>query len=461
MTGNIDSTKDNSPADYTEGPIIRSIFIMGAPSMLGFLSTHIYTMVDTWWVSQLPQSESAVAGLAIFNNIMWFVGSVNMMIGAGSVAIISRRYGEKRYDLAEKSIKETFLLKFVVGALFAGLGLLFIDELVYLAGARGATLELSARYGSIMFWGMPAAFVAYSVFTALRSVANPQMAMVIMLASTVLNMALDPLLIFGYLGFPALGVEGAAIASVVSYSAVLVAGIILFVSGKANVRLHLRAREHINLRSMIEMIRIGAPAWVAGASDSGMRLALTPLIALYGDKVLASYAIGMQVVMLGMMIVVGIGLGLGALLGQTLGAGKIDRARKTGNQSIMLSTGLMTALGIVTYIFARDFAGLYFNDPQTINNTVTILRIFALAMPFWGVWIILESLYVGVGMNKPTMVISLIHAWALQVPLAYVLVKIMHSPIESVWISMGTITAVTAAVFLWYYSRGQWLAAKV
>jgi len=161
------------------------------------------------------------------------------------------------------------------------------------------------------------------------------------------------------------------------------------------------------------------------------------------------------------MIVVGIGLGLGALIGQTLGAGKIARARKTGNQSIMLSTGLMTALGIVTFIFAREFAGLYFDDPQTINNTVTILRIFALVMPFEGVWITLESVYVGVGMNKPTMVISLIHAWALQVPLVFVLVTIMSEPIESVWISMTTITAVTAVVFLWYYRRGAWLTVKV
>ncbi len=464
-----DSTKQHlessdttqAPSDYTSGSIIKSIISMGAPSMLGFMATHIYSMVDTWWVSQLPGSESAVAGLVVFNNIMWFFGSINVMVGSGSVAIISRRYGEKRFDLAEKAIKETFLMKFIAGALFGALGVMFLTQVVTLAGATGPMQAFSVAYGGIMFWGMPFAFVAFSVFTALRGIANPKLAMSVMLASTGLNLILDPLLIFGYFGFPKLGIQGAAYASVVSYIMVVIVGVVILYGGFANVRLHFFSKTKLGIGTMWHMLRIGMPSWVAAATDSGMRLALTPLVALYGASVVAAYGIGLQVVGFGIMMVVGIGLGLSSLIGHTLGVGKIERARKTGNRALALAAGIMSVLGIIVYVFARQFAELYFADPETIRQTVGVLRVFAFGFPIWGVWIMLEGLFGGVGMNKPTMIVSLIQAFVLQIPVAFLLVKVYHTGPHALWVSVIVIAYISTIGFWLYYRRGTWLHAKV
>ncbi len=434
---------------------------MGAPSMLGFMATHIYTMVDTWWVSQLPGSESAVAGLVVFSNIMWFFGSINVMVGSGSVAIISRRYGEKQFDLVEKAIKETFLMKAVAGTIFGALGLFFLSEVVTLAGARGAMHSFSVSYGAIMFWGMPFAFVAFSSFTALRSIANPKMAMIVMLSSTALNLVLDPLLIFGYWGFPKLGIQGAAYASVISYVLVVLVGIFILYGGFANVRLHWFSKTRLSITTMWEMLRIGLPSWVAAATDSGMRLALTPLVALYGERVVAAYGIGLQVVGFGIMLVVGIGLGLSSLIGHTLGVGKIERARKTGDRALALAGGIMTVLAVLVYAFATQFAELYFTDPKTISETVTILQVFAFGFPIWGIWIMLEGIFGGVGMNKPTMIVSLIQAWALQIPVALLLVKVYDASPQDLWIATVAIAYVSSIGFWLYYRRGTWLHAKV
>ncbi len=452
---------EKSTTDHTSGSIIKAIISMGAPSMLGFMATHIYTMVDTWWVSQLPGSQSAVAGLVVFNNIMWFFGSINVMVGAGSVAVISRRYGEKRFDLAEKAIKETFLMKFVAGALFGTLGLTFLTQFVTIAGATGQMQAYSVDYGAIMFWGMPFAFVAFSVFTALRSIANPKMAMNVMLASTALNLILDPILIFGYLGFPAMGIQGAAYASVISYIMVVIVGVIIFFGGFANLRLRLFSKTKLGLSTMWHMLRIGLPSWVSSATDSGMRLALTPLVALYGERVVAAYGIGLQVVGFGIMLVVGIGLGLSALIGHTIGVGKLERARKTGDRALALAASIMTILGIAVYVFARQFAELYFTDLETIRETVDILRVFAFGFPIWGVWIMLEGLFGGVGMNKPAMLVSLVQAFVLQIPMAYLLVKFYNASPHSLWISVILIAYVSTIGFWLYYRRGTWLHAKV
>ena len=119
--------KGKKRADYTEGSILQSILKMGIPSMIGFMANHIYHMVDMWWLARLPQKETAVAAVTIFANISWVFFSFNSLVGPGSVAVISRRYGEKDYDSAETAIKETFILKWLVGILLGLIGYLLVD----------------------------------------------------------------------------------------------------------------------------------------------------------------------------------------------------------------------------------------------------------------------------------------------------------------------------------------------
>jgi len=214
--------------DFTEGSITGSILKMGLPALLGFLVQHIYAMTDMFWVSRLPGAESAVAAITFFNNLMWVLFAFNSLIGPGSVAVISRRYGEKAYDQAEKAIKETLILKLFFGGFLGILGLIFLPQLLTLLGARIDALDLGIRYGRILLVGFPIMYATYSVFTALRGIANPNWAMGLMIGSNLLNLGLDPVFIFGYFGVPAFGIEGAAYASVLSFTLTFAAGLFLF-----------------------------------------------------------------------------------------------------------------------------------------------------------------------------------------------------------------------------------------
>jgi len=282
------TVSDKKKTDFTEGSIIQSILKMGVPSMIGFLASHIYYMIDMYWLSHLPEKEVAVASVTIFANISWVFFSFNSLIGTGSVAIISRRYGEKNYEATETAIKETFLLKWLTGMIVGLAGFFFTDELVYIGGARGETLTLGIEYGRVIFLGMGFSYATYSIYTAMRGVANPNMAMGVMLGSTVLNLILDPLFIFGYLGFPEMGVVGAAVASVISYTVTFLFGVVIFYTGVTNVVLHLKGKIPMSIRTMIQIVKIGVPSWIGDMSYSGSRFIVMPMIAVFGNSVVAA-----------------------------------------------------------------------------------------------------------------------------------------------------------------------------
>jgi len=453
--------KGKKRADYTEGSILQSILKMGIPSMIGFMANHIYHMVDMWWLARLPQKETAVAAVTIFANISWVFFSFNSLVGPGSVAVISRRYGEKDYDSAETAIKETFILKWLIGMLLGLIGYLLVDKLVYFAGARGETLVLCSDYGRVMFLGMGFGLATYSVYTAMRGVANPHMAMVFMLSSTLLNLVLDPLFIFGWLGFPELGVTGAAVASVLSYTLTFIIGVVIFYTGLTNVRLHLRGKVAMSFKTAFKIVKIGIPTWLGEMSFSSSRLVIMPMIAVFGNSVVAAYGVGMQVSAIGISILVGIGLGLASLIGHNLGGLKKERAQKTADQAILLSLGIMVGIGLILVTFARSILGLYFENPETLRYGVTLMRILAIGFPFIGAFIMIEEIYTGVGLNTPAMIINAAQAWAIQVPAIYVLSQILHFNQDAIWWTMSGSMVIAATAFYFYYRRGQWLHVKV
>lgn len=448
-------------ADYTEGSIFYSIIKMGLPSMFGFLAQHIYSMVDMYWVSRLPQQEAGVAAITFFGNILWFFFSFNQLVGPGSVAIISRRYGEKEYHRAEKAIKETLILKLVFGGTFGVVGFFFAGQMLQLIGAEGEALALGVDYGQIMFLGMPIMYATYSIFTGMRSVANPNMAMILMLGSNVLNLALDPIFIFGYLGLPAWGIKGAAYASVLSYTLTFSVGLFLFYGNYTNVRLHLRGAERLSVASMWKIIKIGVPAWLGDMSFSGARLVIMRMVAPFGTAVVAAYGVGNQVTAFGIMLLVGIGLGLSSLIGHNIGASKPARAKKTADQAILLGTGIMLVFGLLTFVFAPEIMGLFFDTDSTIAFGDIMLKIFAIGFPFIGAFIMIEEIHLGVGLNTPTMVMNIIHSWALEALPIYLLTIHMGFGQTAVWWTISAASIISAVLFCAYYQRGRWLTVKV
>jgi len=432
---------------------------MGVPSMIGFAIGNIYDLIDMYWLSRL--GPEPVAAITLLGPFLWVIHSANMIVGAGSVAVISRRYGEKDYLQTELAIRETILLKWLAAFSFGFLGYLGAPLIVRLLGARGEVLEQGILYGRIIFLGMGFNFSTYSVFTALRGIANPNMAMMLMIALNVLNIALDPFLIFGWWIFPEMGVAGAAWASVISYALTFTAGLILLYSGAANLRIRLRSGHPIQWAMMGRILKIGTPSAIGSISFSMARTVIMPVIAVFGTGVVAAYGVGTRVSALGIMMLVGIGLGLSALIGHNIGAGKRERARQTAGQAIGLSVGIMVALGLACFFGARFIMSRFFDDPEIIGYGIAVLRILAIGFPFLALHITIENIYSGVGENRPAMLINIIHSWILEVPVIYLCVKALHLGPNAVWWAITGATFLSALGYYLYFRRGRWLDVKV
>jgi len=217
----------------------------------------------------------------------------------------------------------------------------------------------------------------------------------------------------------------------------------------------------MTLARMWILIKIGIPSWLAEMSFSSSRLIITPMIAGFGTAVVAAYGVANQIMGLGFTLLVGVGLGLSALIGHTVGAGKIERAKKTGDKSVALAVGVMAVFGLVVFVFARQVLGIFFSNPETVGHGVNLLRIIALCMPFMGALMMIEYVHTGVGLNTPAMVINIINAWILQVAPIFVVREFFGGGELAVWWIMTSAGAVSACLFYAYYRRGRWLTARV
>ena len=446
-------------SEFEERGILGSMLRMGVPSMIGFLSLNIYDLADMFWVSRL--GADCIAAITFFQAFHWVVSSANQIIGTGSVAVISRRYGEGNHGRTEASIKETLLLKWISGILFGALGYILLPRVMVIVGATGSALDMAIRYGRISFLALGINFATFSLYTALRSVDDPRKAMALMLGGTILNALLDPFLIFGWGPFPALGIEGAAVASVAGYTATYLAGMVILYGGLTNVRLRWRNEVALSWSSMKQILGISLPSAVSQISWSLGRVVVMPFIAVFGTGVVAAYGMATRVVLVGILATVGLGLGVASLTGHNLGAGLLIRARRTASVSLSAAVGLNCAYGAFVAAFAVPIAGLFLRDPALTAAGAEILRIQAVSFPFTGAFIIMENVHSGAGDTVPPMMYNVLLDWIFLVPVVVVGTKWLGFDATHVWWTItGAVIAATTA-FYFHFRKERWLHREV
>jgi len=437
---------------------------MGLPSMIGFGASNVYDIVDMFWLAKLGVEPPAA--ITFFFSFYWVISSANMIAGAGSVSVISQNFGSGDLDVTEASIKETLILKAVLALGCGAIGLAILKPVMTLLGASGNVLSMALEYGTIQLAGMVFSFCAFSVYTALRGIGNPKWAMSLMLTSICLNIVLDPLLIFGWWIFPELGVAGAAWASIIGYAFSVFGGLALLYGGWVNVRLRLIGKVKIKIQTMLKILKIGFPSGISSISFSLSRSIVMGLVAVYGTEAVAAYGIGNRVSAFGIMVIVGLGLGISALIGQILGAENRERAWKTANQSIAISMLLMVGFGAICFFAAGPLMRMFFtpNEPgaeRVYQIGVVLMKVLAFSFPFIGQFITIENVFSGAGKNMPAMVLSIAGNWVLEIPLIIALASLLGMAENGVWLAITLSSAIGSTAFYLYYRRKTWLSHSV
>ena len=439
--------------------IMKEVLSMGLPSMTGFLVSSLYEIINMFWLARI--GSAPVAAITMCTTFIWVLAFWNMIIGTGSVATISRRYGEGNLPRTEQSIKNTFLLKFACGTLFGLPAIFVLPWVLDFMNAAPDVKELGIRYGTLQLCVLGFAGTGYSVYTALRSIGQPRAALWVQVLGAGINCTLDPLLIFGYGPFPELGILGASIATATAHVSVVLTGMWALQRASSPVRVRWFHSPAPAWPEMWQQIRIGLPAGLNSMSFSMATSFAVKLVANFGTTAVAAYGMSSKVMHFGVMVIAGLGLGTGALIGQFLGAKQLDRAWLAGILSTRLALWIMIGYSVLLFIFDDLVVSMFFTDPATHDLARQILRIMIISLPMIGLHIGAETVFEGAGQNTPPMILSIVHSWVMVIPFMYLFGTVFKlGPVGLMW-GWTLAHALGGLAALWLFRRGTWLEHQV
>ena len=444
--------------EISEAGVSRTLFRLGWPMMVSSFMHAAYNLVDMLWLGHLPGEEGrfAIAALQISWPIVFFMISLGLGLGIAGIALVSQYTGAKNREMANRSAGQLLSLTLLLSILVAIVGFLITGVVVRSIGADAPVTIRATNYIRIIFLGMPFMFSFMSFTMVLRGYGDTITPMKIGLVAVGLNVILDPLLIFG-IGFPPLGVRGAAIATVISRAIAAIPALYLLFSGRVGV--HVRPGDLKPDGKVIKKIlSIGIPASADHTANAFGFFVLMYIVARLNSSTiaLAAYGIGDRIINMMFIVIDGLAFALTIIIGQNLGAGRIDRAMQAARKGIGLMFCLLLASSVLLYLLRRGLMGAFTPDVETIDEGINFLRIVSLAIPFFGIFRGVGAIYEGSGHTVPAMILGLSRLWVLRLPLCYWLGLHWGLQASGVWWGMALSNAVSAALALGVYSTGIW-----
>ena len=344
--------------------------------------------------------------------------------------------------------------------IFSIIGYIFTPQIIGFFGASPSVFSNAVSYLKISFLGIVFVF-GFAVYQSLaRGVGDAKTPVYIVLGTVILNFLLDPLFIFGWKFIPAIGVGGAAMATLFTQMIALVVGLGVMGRGKKGIHLKLRHLKP-DFKLMKKVVLLGIPISLEQSSRSIGMILMTGIVAGFGTIVLASYGIGGQMIMLVVIPALSLSIANSTLVGQNIGAGKIERAEKISKISTLIGFIVLTLIGVLMFIFAKQIIGFFIpEDINVINEGSRYIRVMALAFGFMGIQMSLLGTLRGSGNAGTTMKITMT-VIIVQILSAIILAKyILHDEL-GVYLSMPISSVVGASLALIIFYRGKWKDKKL
>lgn len=357
----------------TDGPLGPTLLRVALPAVGTTLLQVVFNITDTFWVGR-TLGPTALAGVSVASYALWIIITSGELISVGLGAVAARRHGEGRPDLAARAAGTALWVAIALGILVPLLGLACLDPLLRLMGP-GPDVALAARQFLIV--QLLGAFLIYGymvVDAAFRSAGDTRTPFVLLAIAVLLNLVLDPMMILGIGPFPRMGVYGAGLATVLTRGGGCLVGLVLLIRRK-------RLTAAFEPSTAATMIRIGIPAAVSGFLFSFIYVLLVPVISRFGSPALAALGIGHKVEGVSYMTSVGFGLGVEAVVGQSLGARNPGRARRAGWLAASYALRVTLVMAICFVAFPDLIAGLFTHDAATNADAELYLVACALAQP--------------------------------------------------------------------------------
>ena len=436
---------NNSRIDLTEGPILKTLVRLAVPVTIAMVMFTVYLMVDLYFVGRL--GPEAVAALSISGNAFFIHLGFSAILGTGGMALIAQAFGRKDYDYAARVFKQCILLALMVGVVEAAVGLMIAPAYIKYFGGTGKSLEWGIQYFQIFVISFLFMILLYTIGNCYRGMGNTKTPMIIMLQANLMNIVLDPILIFGWLGLPGMGVRGAALASVISQIyALAIYAYLLFIKDS---HIDIKGKWQLNLGIIRKSLYIGVPSGLNHFLLAANLLITFRVISEYGTAALASIGIGFRILQAIYIPVIAVASAMAAIVGQNFGANKYKRITGTFARAWLISTMFMLFCTAVCQTFPDYIIGIFSNDPDVIRFGVSYLRVFSLGFIMVGAIMVFSAVFQGLGKTYPSLIGAVVDN-ALFAGLVFTLPVYFSWGIQSIWwIKLTTAIIETAVVAVW------------
>ena len=444
--------------DWTKGSIIRNLWSLSWPVMIGNSVNMLGPTVDMIWVGRL--GPTAIAAVGVSGMAVMLTQYLMMGLFGGLRAMVARFVGAGDSTAANHVSQQAFIIGTVSAVIIALIGIFSAEQILRLMGVAPEVIVEGAAYMRIQFVGMitlSLRFMAEAIMQASGDVRTP---MKIALVFRVFHVVLCPFLVFGWWIFPQLGVRGAALTNVFSQGLGTAIGLWILLTGRTRLRLSFRDFR-IDPGVIWRLVKIGIPASVMGVQQNLGQFLMIRLITSFGTLAMAAQTLGMRVDMLVFMPGGGAGMAAGTLAGQNLGAQQPERAERSGWLAVALTEAFMIVCSVLILIWAEKLVHVFTSDAELIMITSRFLRIASLSYMIMGLPNVLMQCISGVGDTLPPMLWSMVTLWLISLPLAYFLS--LYTALGMYGIRWAGVAATVAGAigYTVYFVLGRWKRTRV
>lgn len=373
MTDKEKKAADLQYKKMTETPVNRLVFSLSIPTVISMLITMIYNMADTYFVSKISVSASGATGIVF--GLMSIFQAFGFLYGQGAGSIISRLLGKKDVENARRFCSTAFFSSLIIGVTASVACTLFLERLMLALGSTQTILPYAKAYGIYILIAGPALTTSCVMNNILRYEGAARLAMMGLTIGGLLNIALDPLLIFVF----DMGISGAGLATCISQYISMVILLFMFLKKKCQCRIKFKYFSP-SIKTAWEIVATGFPSFIRNGLNSISTMVLNMMSAPYGDECIAAMSISNRWAMVIFSVCVGIGQGFQPVSAFNFGAEKYDRVRKGMNFLWAYGTAVVTVLAGLSFAFAPQIVSLFRSDEQVVQIGTQVLRYMCIAL---------------------------------------------------------------------------------
>jgi putative MATE family efflux protein len=449
----------NEHQDYTAISIDRAIFLLSVPMILEMSMESLFALFDAFWVSRLHDND-ALATIGLTESVLTLIYSVAMGLSMGATAMVARRIGEKDVKSAEVAAMQTLYIGVGFSLIFSILGLVYAEDILRVMGANENLITHNAGYTRWMFGGNITIFMLFLINAIFRGAGDASLAMRSLIISNILNIILGPVFIFGIGPIPAIGVEGAAVATTIGRGTGVLFQLYHLISGKGLIKARL---ENMAVRWDIiaRLLKVSAGGAGQFLIASASWIVLVRILSRFGSDAVAGYTIAIRLIIFAILPAWGMANASATLVGQNLGAGHPERAEKSVWRAAFLNMVFLGSVTIIFLIFSRSLLSFFTDDKVVLENGIQCLKLVCLGYVFYAYGMVISQSFNGAGDTRTPTIINFFGFWLFQIPVAYLLAITLDLGTPGVYAAISIAESAIAIAGILIFRLGKWKKTKI